>query len=267
MKGSDIAFLMPAYNPDPVLLAAAVAPILAQTRPSDLVVVDDGSAQPVAALLPDDPRITVLRLERNAGLVGALNAGLAHIVGAGYRYIARIDADDLVRRERAALQAARLDADPALDLVGSVSPAVDPQGRTLFVRGAEGGPEAMALRLRWNPPFSHSSFFFRSSVVERFGDYDPDFYAAEDYEFLCRIVARGGRIACLGEPLVTYLVNPDGISSRQRTRQLAMRLKTQLRYFDPLSPAAYVGVAGSMLTRALPQGAMEAAKRALGRGL
>ena len=55
----------------------AVGSLLAQDEEDwELVVVDDGSPDDVAAALPADPRISLLRLERNGGLGAALNAGL-----------------------------------------------------------------------------------------------------------------------------------------------------------------------------------------------
>lgn len=265
MKTSDTAFLMPAYNPDPAILAAAVAPLLRQTRPADLIVVDDGSTIPVASLLPDDPRITVLRLDRNVGVTEARNVALRHIVEQGYLYIACIDSDDISREDRIALQVAALEADPELDLVGAMAPTVDGKGCVLFTRGTLGGPKAILRRLRRNLPFAHSTFCFRTRVVERFGYYSTDFPAAEDYEYLFRIVARGGQVDCLPDPLVTYLVNPDGITSKNRSLQIRTRLKTQWRYFDWKAPLAYVALAESVASLLLPARWVLMVKRAVGR--
>lgn len=266
MRTSDVAFLMPAYNPDPALLAKVLVPLLNQTRSADLIIVDDGSTVPIASLVPDDPRITIVRLEPNAGVIEARNVGLRHVMEAGYTYIACIDADDISREDRIALQVGRLEADPSLDIVGCISPTVDPQGNLLFVRGRPGGPEVMARRVRWNMPFYQTAFCFRSSVVERFGYYSPDFPAAEDYEYLFRIIAGGGGAACLPEPLVTIMIRPDGISLLNRRRQILTRLKTQWRYFDWRAPAAYGGIIASLVTLVLPSSLMIRIKKALGAG-
>ncbi|MFK8251442.1 glycosyltransferase [Ancylobacter terrae] len=265
MKTSDTAFLMPAYNPEPGILDAAVAPLLAQTRAADLIIVDDGSTIPVVSLLPEDPRITVLRLDTNVGVTEARNVALRYILEQGYEFIACIDSDDISRTDRMAIQVGALEADPALDLVGSMAPTVDRDGRVLFTRGTAGGADAVLKRLRRNLPFAHSTFCFRRRVVERFGFYSTDFPAAEDYEYLFRIVAGGGKVDCLPDPLVTYLINPDGISSRNRRLQIRTRLKTQWRYFDWKTPGSYLAVAESLATLLIPARVVMAVKRAIGR--
>jgi hypothetical protein len=78
----------------------AIGSLLAQDEPGwELVVVDDGSPGDVAAALPPDPRIRLVRLERNAGLGAALNAGLDLAAAAAIAYL---PADDLLHRDHLA---------------------------------------------------------------------------------------------------------------------------------------------------------------------
>src|SRR5215831_20796642 len=96
---------------------AAVESALAQTT-SDLevIVIDDGSTDQTPALLAtlDDAR---LRVERQPprGLTPSLNRALAL---ARAPLLARLDADDLARPERLALQRAFFDAHPDVGLLG-----------------------------------------------------------------------------------------------------------------------------------------------------
>jgi glycosyltransferase involved in cell wall biosynthesis len=252
MNRLSTAVIMPAYNPDPVLLQQAIAPLLEQTEPVDIVIIDDGSTPPVGSVIAPHPRIDVLRLDRNGGVTAARNAGLRHILDAGYTYIACNDADDVSDRDRIRIQLARLEADPTLDVIGAMAPTYDHGGKLLFTRGTAGGPAAIKRRIGQNLPFAHSSFCFRADVVARFGAYSEDFPAGEDYEFLYRIIHRGGHVDCVDAPLVQYLLNPDGITYNNWRRQILTRLKTQLRYFSPLSASCYLGVARSVVTLLVP---------------
>lgn len=254
MKNSDIAFLMPVYNTEPSLLHAAVDSALAQGRQADLVIVDDGSRIPVSTLLAPDPRIEIIRLERNGGVTAARNVGLRHIVEAGYEFIACIDSDDVIRPDRLEIQMQRFDADPSLALLGAQAPAYDPDGNFLFMIGTRSGPEAVARRVRYRQPFVHSTFLFRTDIVRKIGYYSTDFPAAEDYEFVFRVVANGYKIDCVPEALATYLINPKGISLNNWRLQKLMRLKVQMRYFAPLNPASYLGFAASFISFILPFG-------------
>jgi glycosyltransferase involved in cell wall biosynthesis len=92
---------MAAYSPRPAWLRDAVRTALAQSGCSlELVIVDDGSPEPVAELLADlaDPRLRVVRMG-HAGLGAARNAGITESQG---RYLRFLDADDLYPRDSTA---------------------------------------------------------------------------------------------------------------------------------------------------------------------
>ncbi len=113
-----VSVLLPAYN------AAATLPAclrsLARQREArwECVLVDDGSSDRTAAVglraAAADPRVTVVR-RPHAGLVETLVAGLARCRAP---YVARMDADDVMHRDRLRAQCDALDADPALAGVG-----------------------------------------------------------------------------------------------------------------------------------------------------
>ncbi len=69
-------------------LPAAMDSLLAQEFTDwEAVVVDDGSPAPVEPLLPDDPRVRLVRHERNRGLGAALNTGLARATAPRIAYL------------------------------------------------------------------------------------------------------------------------------------------------------------------------------------
>ena len=90
-----VSLIMPAWRPRPDWLRAAVASALSEQECEiELVVVDDGSEQPVGELLSDvdSARLRVIAVE-HGGPYAARNAGVAASSGAFVRFI---DADDLV---------------------------------------------------------------------------------------------------------------------------------------------------------------------------
>lgn len=93
----DLTVVVPLFNEEDSLreLAAELAPVLRSlTADHEILFVDDGStdgsARVLAELAAADPRVTVVRLDRNHGLSSALHAGFRHARGA---LIATIDAD------------------------------------------------------------------------------------------------------------------------------------------------------------------------------
>ncbi len=90
--------VIPTYG-RPRFLAQAVASVLAQTvHDLECVVVDDGS--PVPVILPEEPRVRLIRRDVNGGPAAARNTGVAHARG---RYLAFLDDDDCFTPERLAV--------------------------------------------------------------------------------------------------------------------------------------------------------------------
>lgn len=91
-----VSLIMPAWRPRGDWLHQAVASALDESACDiELIVVDDGSDEPVAELLADvaDPRLRVLRVE-HGGPYAARNAALEVARGDYVRYV---DADDVVQ--------------------------------------------------------------------------------------------------------------------------------------------------------------------------
>lgn len=208
----------------------ALASIQAQTeRAWELVVVDDGStdgsAERVAALAAEEPRVRLLRQGRE-GIVAALNAGLAAARG---EFVARMDADDFAYPNRLDVQARFLRA-PENATVGVVGSRVEFGGG----RGAGGG-EGYARHVDWintlltpgeiaghrfvEAPLAHPSVMFRRELVARHGGYRAGDFP-EDYELWLRWMDAGVRCAKVPEVLLRWSDSP-GRASRTDARYAA----------------------------------------------
>ena len=114
----QVSVLMPARNAA-ATLPACVRSIRRQTEKDwECVIVDDGSTDDTLALsrraAASDDRFVVVPAPAR-GLVAALNEGLRHCRG---RFVARMDADDVMHRERLGRQAAELRRHRSLAAVG-----------------------------------------------------------------------------------------------------------------------------------------------------
>ena len=90
-----ISVVMPVFNTQIDFLKEAVESILNQSfREFEFIIIDDGTTDGSSQYLGSlsDPRIRIIRNERNLGITQSLNIGFSIAKG---KYIARMDSDDI----------------------------------------------------------------------------------------------------------------------------------------------------------------------------
>ena len=255
-----VVVLIPAYK-DQAGLERALESLRHDGARFDVVVVDDGSDPPLSLPQGLPFAAELLRLERNHGITGALNAGLEHVAAAGYAYVARLDAGDMTLPGRMAAQMAFLDGHPDHAVVGSWTEFVDPDGRPLFVFRPPIDHRHLRRFQRYRVGFVHSAVMLRVAALEAVGRYDERYTGAEDYELFLRL-ARRYKLANLPKVYVKYEVNPVSLS-RRRFRQGVVRLRVQARHFEASSGHAWLGLARNLLLLFATRGIVLALKQRL----
>jgi GT2 family glycosyltransferase len=172
---------MCAWKPRPDWLHDAVASVLADASDLELIVVDDGSPEPVEALLAqfDDPRLRVIRVE-HGGLSRARNAGIRAARGA---YIRFADADDIV--EPSGTPALLELADEGTIAYGATQ-VCDEDLRPVSVKSSqlEGWVAEPCLLYRFD--VVHTSMLFPKSVLDQVGEFDPTLRQCQDWDYVLR---------------------------------------------------------------------------------
>jgi GT2 family glycosyltransferase len=203
-----VSVLLPARDAAPTI-EAALASLRRQTLTDwECVVVDDASrddtARRVEALAARDPRFRLVRGEAQ-GIAGALTAGLARCRG---RYVARMDADDLMRRERLRRQVAALEADPSLAAVGARVRIFPRAGMRDGLRAYErwlnalDTPERVRADAFVENPIVHPTLCARRDVLTRHGWRACGW--PEDYDLVLRLLAGGLRLAVVPARLLAW---------------------------------------------------------------
>lgn len=167
--------------------------VLAQTYTNwELIVVDDastdGSLAEVESSVGADPRVRILRRETNSGHPGvARNEGIHEASG---KYVAFIDADDLWKPEKLAVQTAYMESHPEYPLTHTRCEEIDEHGNVLRVRhGGQLPPPGDCLR----ELFHHCFICTSTAMLQKdFGDAlgwfpeQPEYRCGEDYDFFVR---------------------------------------------------------------------------------
>src|SRR5690242_15804974 len=129
-----VSVIIPAYNQGP-WLARAIESTLAQTYPHiEVIVVNDGSRDPVTRETAAQyiGRITYLERETNGGVAAARNTGLEAARG---ELIAWLDQDDIWLTHKLEVEVRTLQAHPHVALIHSSYYQIDNEGRrTKIVR-------------------------------------------------------------------------------------------------------------------------------------
>lgn len=207
-----VSVIMPVYN-GAAYLREAIDSILAQTfRDFELIVVDDASRDgslDIAGAV-GDPRIRVLRQERNTGVAASLNRGISEARG---RYLARMDADDAARPERLERQVAFLDANPGCGIVGTWTEIWNGDGRTDRAHRHPTDNLTLQFESIFDTQFVHSSVMFRKAVIERCGPYPETGFSPYPEDFaLWSKASRAFGLANLPEQLLVYREVPGSES-------------------------------------------------------
>jgi len=238
-----VSILLPAFN------AAATLPVCVRSierqseRRWECVIVDDGSDDDTLACAraqaAHDQRFVVVA-RRHAGLVATLNAGLDHCRA---RYVARMDADDIMHSQRLAAQMTALDTNPGWAGVGS-------HVRIWPRRHLQEGWRAYELWLNRidstsqvrteafvECPIVHPTLMMRRAILVQAGYRECDW--PEDYDLLLRLLAAGHEIGVVPRRLLCW-------------RDSAQRLtRTCSRYaIDRFAPCKAAFLAASFLATA-----------------
>lgn len=184
-----VSVLMPVYNEEDNVVRA-IKSVIAQTyRNWEFVIVDDGSTDRTPTILKEfsesDPRIKVIRNERNMGITASLNRGLKACKG---EYIARLDADDWYHPEKLEEQVRFLEEHPDHGMVGTFFTLVYDDGREIRV-SLPVKHENILKRMAYRNSFCHSCVTFRREVLEVAGYYDEKLKYAQDYDLYFRVMS------------------------------------------------------------------------------
>lgn len=232
---------IPFFNPGP-LIEDAVRSVFSQTFSDwELILLDDGSTDESLRRVQQirDPRVKVYSDGRNKGLVTRLNEITQLASG---KYLARMDADDIMHPERIATQIQFLESNTTIDVVDTGMVILDRTGCPVGTQGlAQGIPSPVSFMMHGG--IRHATIVARREWFLRY-PYDEAFPRAEDRELFNRALISGTTFAHLPEPLYFYRyagnVRVDAYLIGYRSeRKVLLRYGPQLIGY-PLTTALYV---------------------------
>jgi glycosyltransferase involved in cell wall biosynthesis len=210
----------------PEMLRRAVLSVLGQTyTPVELIVVDDGSAEPAREAIGDLEagdleRFVIRRHEENQGGAAARNTGIREARG---EYIAFLDDDDRWTPHKLEKQIAALrEAGGNAGVAFTGNRQLDAEGNTVDVHIRTTDGDVSERILYGNYIGSFSGVLVRRELVDTVGFLDERFPAWQDWEYLVRL-AQHTEFVAVPEPLVCrYIDHENRISpGYERKREVA----------------------------------------------
>lgn len=197
----DVSVVIPTRDRWGWLRRAVEASLAQDGAEIEVIVVDDGSAEPVEPHLRalGDERVRVIRHDASRGVAAARNAGIA---AAAAPWVALLDDDDVVAPDHLA-RLREVAAPAGTSFAFARHYVVTVEGAVLSVGPATGGELSLAKLLLGNPVVTPSSVMARRDLLLDAGGFDPGFSILADWDLWIRLAVRG-RVVGSGALTVGY---------------------------------------------------------------
>lgn len=216
-----VSIVLPMYNAEKYV-GECIQSILSQTYTNfELLILDDGSTDDSIKVVENfsDSRIRLIKCEHD--YIATLNCGLSESQG---KYIARIDADDIMFPLRIEKQVDIMEYDGNITICSSYTQVL---GEEMTIDSSIKGHiiNFHAMLLLGNI-MSHSSVMIRRDFLfENNISYSRNYPYAEDYKLWADIAFKEGSLFVIPLPLVAYRISETQLSHIHRDEQVNTTLK------------------------------------------
>ena len=203
-----VGVVVPVHGWSPYLAETLDGVIGQDPAPDEIVVVDDGSPEPVGLHVEHAPHCRLVRHGQRRGLAAARRTGV-DALAAATELVALCDADDTWRPGKLAAQLAAL-RDTGADACFARAVIVGPDDRP--TGEAWPAPPLTLPGLFEHNPVCVSGAIVRRAAVERAGGIARDLPAAEDWDLWLRLLGAGATFAYAPDAVVAYRRHPGAMS-------------------------------------------------------
>ncbi|HRX43775.1 MAG TPA: glycosyltransferase [Candidatus Dojkabacteria bacterium] len=167
----------------------------------EIIVVDDKSEDRTLEILKEyGQKLTVIPVEKQNGLGNVINIGIRASKG---KYIARMDADDIMYPTRIEKQIQYLESNPNCVAVGGQIDIIDENSSITGHREYAIEDRDIKKNRFLFQPFAHPAVTLRKSTVEEIGLYPENMWKVEDVKFFL-ILSTKGEFHNLGDSVLKY---------------------------------------------------------------
>ncbi len=199
-----VSIIIPVHNGEKYIKESIESCLNQDYSPLEIIVVDDKSEDNTLGILYEYQKKTnilkVIPIEKQNGLGNVINIGIKNSSG---KYIARMDADDIMCPDRIRKQAEYMETNPNCVAVGGQIDIIDEKSNNI-------GHREYALedsRLKRNrflfQPFAHPAVMLRRKTLKEVGLYPEDMWKTEDVKLFLTLSTKG-EFANLPDTVLKY---------------------------------------------------------------
>ncbi|MBO9731718.1 MAG: glycosyltransferase [Chitinophaga sp.] len=237
----DFSVLMPVYiKENPEYLKLAIQSLLEQTvLPSEIVIVEDGPLTPAlhevinTFALAHPGKFNIIQLSDNHGMGYAMDTGLQQCK---CDYVARMDSDDIARKDRFEIQTAFLKKHPEIDLLGSYIEefSTNPGDLNRFRKVPVTHDDILAFA-RYRNPINHMTVMFKKKKALEVGSYWHK-RVLEDYNLWYKMLKNGCKMHNLPDILMYARVGNNMVGRRRGIKYI----KEELHFFGTMADDKFI---------------------------
>lgn len=196
-----VSIVIPVHNGEKYIKEAIDSCLNQTYKDIEVIVVDDKSEDTTLKILKEyGNRIIVISVEKQNGLGNVINIGIRASRG---KYIARMDADDVMYPTRIEKQVSFLEKNPECVAVGGQIDIINESGEITGHREYSTSDEELRKNMFLFQPFAHPAVTLRKSSVEEVGLYPENMWKVEDVKFFF-LLSKVGRFANLTDTVLKY---------------------------------------------------------------
>lgn len=227
-----VSVLMSVYNEKEEYLRSSIESVLMQTFDDfEFIIYDDATSEDNKVVLKEyaerDSRIRIFTNQKNQGLTYNLMCGVKEAKG---DYIARMDSDDISKKNRLKKQVEYMDRHPSVMMLATRISRIG-EKRKLYWKTITAS-DYLKASLLFNNGLPHPTVMLRRAfLVDNNINYNTQIKKAQDYDLWVQI-AKKGKIAFLRTSCVNYRVHQGQISQFNAKEQHSFVNKVRIKQLN-----------------------------------
>lgn len=220
------------YKESPLYFEQSLNSIFNQTlQPSEVIIVKDGPLTKELDAIIDlfcnkYKQIKVIPLPKNVGLGNALNEGIKHC---SHELIARMDTDDIAKKNRFEKQIEVFEKDTSIDICsGWIEEFEGNCNNILSIKKLPEKHDEIFKYSKHRCPINHPTVMYKKSAVIKAGGYEG---FPEDYRLWIKMLINGAKFYNIQESLLLFRFSKEMIKRRGGWKYAMFDIKSQFDFY------------------------------------